>query len=272
METRPKQLTQLGAGGPPAISPVAAVCDRRILPQGRGGSPSGPKPPALIAPSPHVGQASRLRSSPNPAGETPALHLAAPPSHNSYLLNPKHRSAAFTLVESVVAIGLFAFVITGIVGLFGSTLERSRLASFETRSVLVSQQILARIRAADSAQNVAVTRGTSTDTQPETKLFHPQNFTTTPEVAFYYKVDGTEISGLTPTDNYKEDSYSPFPGYDADGKPEDIVGRALATFSNNGTGSPNLYRVTIEVSEPFNLPHSARRYTKTFTTFATFPN
>lgn len=179
--------------------------------------------------------------------------------------------SAFTLIESVVAIGIFAFVIVGIVGLFSSTLERQRLASFETRSVMISQQILARIRAADSATNLFVTRGSGTN---EVKMFHSTNLTSQPinTIAFYYKKDGTEISGLTPSENYSSGVYASFPGYDADGRPEDIVGRARAILTTNGTGTTNLYRVTIEISEPANLPLEARRYTNTFTTFATFPN
>jgi len=180
--------------------------------------------------------------------------------------------AAFTLIESVVAIGIFAFVIVGIVGLFGSTLQRQRQASFETRAVMISQQILARIRAAESAANVFLTRGTDTDKADEPKLFHPANLTTSPTntLVFYYKKDGTEISGILATNDYASDTYSFL--YDADGSPQDIVGRARATLTANGTGNTNLYRVTIEVSEPANLPLNARRYTNTFTTLATFPN
>jgi type II secretory pathway pseudopilin PulG len=184
------------------------------------------------------------------------------------------RPAAFTLVESVVAIGIFAFVIVGIVGLFGASLERQRQASFETRAVMISQQILARLRAAESVTNVVLTRGTDTDEPLQPKLFHSANFTTSPinTLVFYYKKDGTEISGLLETNNYASDTYSFFPGYDEDLSPEDIVGRAQLTATTNDTGTTNLYRITIEVSEPANLPLAARRYTNTFTTLATFPN
>jgi type II secretory pathway pseudopilin PulG len=180
--------------------------------------------------------------------------------------------AGFTLVESVIAIGLFAFVIVGIVGLFGSALERQRQASFETRAVMVSQQIIARIRAADSIRNIALTRGTDEDDPAKEKLFHTADFTVENQLASFYKQDGTEISGLTPANTYTEQTYSPFSAYPAELAPGDIVGRTRTTLTANGTGNPNLYRVTIEVSEPANLPIAARRYTNTFTTFATLPN
>jgi type II secretory pathway pseudopilin PulG len=184
----------------------------------------------------------------------------------------KQLKSAFTLVESVVAIGLFAFVIVGIVGLFGSALGRQRQASFETRSVMVSQQILARIRAAESATNAYLTRGSDPNTQA--KLFHSASFAApgTNTVVFYYKKDGTELSGILDPANYSNATFSFYPGYPAETLTNDIVGRARLSLTTNDTGSTNLYRVTIEVSEPANLPLHARRYTNTFTTFATFPN
>jgi type II secretory pathway pseudopilin PulG len=295
MDTRHEQLTAAlkESGRPAHTAPVqgdapaappmkgaraSLACGMRSLfPQARPWHPLAPatsSTPFVIIPSSH------------PAGETPALPPSAPPLspisyrspvescafYSARLLSSKRRAAAFTLIESVVAIGIFAFVIVGIVGLFGSTLERQRQASFETRAVMVSQQILARIRAAESATNVFFTRGSNPTN--DDKLFHSGNMTASPasSIEFYYKKDGTEISGLTPAGNYESGNYAVFSGYDPDGSPEDIVGRARAILTTNGTGLSNLYRVAIEVSEPANLPIEARRYTNTFTTFATFPN
>jgi type II secretory pathway pseudopilin PulG len=221
--------------------------------QGRDGSPSGPKPQATESPSPF----------PIPQIRSPISDLRS---------SGAQRPAAFTLIESVVAIGIFAFVIVGIVGLFGASLERQRQASFETRAVMISQQILARIRAAASVTNVVMTRGSNPTNQE--KLFHSADFTTSPTntLVFYYKKDGTEISGLLATNDYTNNTYTFFPGYPPETLTDDIVGRAQLTATTNNTGNTNLYRVTIEVSEPANLPLAARRYTNTFTTFATFPN
>jgi uncharacterized protein (TIGR02598 family) len=183
-------------------------------------------------------------------------------------------SSGFTLVESVVAIGIFAFVIVGILGIFGTTLDRQRQASFETRSVLISQQILSRIRSAQSASNVAFVRGTDAGVSQEPKLFHIVDLTANPTntVVFYYKKDGTEISGVLQTNDYTNGTYSFFPAYPPETLTDDIVGRARAILTTNDTGNSNLYRVTIDVSEPANLPLPARRYTNSFTTFATFAN
>lgn len=284
MDSFRKQLTfaLMTSGRPAHTAPVQG--DAPTVPPMKGARASRPWNP--LAPATSTPPFMICLSS-HPAGETPALAPTAPLSPNDYLLTParsassaishptsapsRKASSAFTLIESVVAIGIFAFVIVGIVGLFGSALERQRQASFETRAVMVSQQILARIRAADSATNLFITRGSGTN---EEKLFHATNITETATntISFYFKKDGTEISGLTPSDNYDSETYIPFPGYNADGAPQDIVGRARATLTTNETGITNLYRVTIEVSEPANLPIEARRYTNIFTTFATFPN
>jgi type II secretory pathway pseudopilin PulG len=181
-------------------------------------------------------------------------------------------ASGFTLVESVVAIGIFAFVIVGIVGLFGTALERQRQASFETRAVMVSQQMLARLRAAESATNVAFTRGSDEDT--DEKYYHTNDLTSSPTntVEIYYKQDGTEISGVLATNNYEDEDLTIFSDYPAEGSPEDVVGRARMTLTTNDTGNPNLYRVTIEVSEPANLPLDQRGYRADFTTYQALPN
>jgi type II secretory pathway pseudopilin PulG len=231
---------------------------------------SGPKLQATQPPAPF-----RIPHSAFPKSDlrSPISDLRSPGAQRpSATRHGRIAASAFTLIESVVAIGIFAFVIVGIVGLYGAALDRQRQASFETRAVMISQQILARIRAAASVTNVVMTRGSNPTN--EEKLFHSANFTSSPTntLVFYYKKDGTEISGLLATNDFTNATYSFFPGYDADGSPQDIVGRARATITTNNTGTTNLYRVTIEVSEPANLPLAARRYTNTFSTLATFPN
>jgi type II secretory pathway pseudopilin PulG len=217
----------------------------------------------------NLARASRRRQHRNPAGGAPA------PFQNCHRESGFHspgaqRPSAFTLIESVVAIGIFAFVIVGIVGLYGAALDRQRQASFETRAVMVSQQILARIRAANSPTTISFISGSSGPTT-ENKLYHVTNASIPLNTnVFYYKKDGTEISGLLRADSYESSNYS-FLGT-PDNQPSDIVGRARTILTTNNTGSTNLYRVTIEVSEPANLPLSARRYTNTFTTYATLTN
>jgi len=191
----------------------------------------------------------------------------------------RRAAPAFTLVESVIAIGLFAFVIVGIVGLFGSALDRQRQASFETRAVMVSQQILSRIRAADSATNIAFAiRATNASAPP--RYFMANLTDPNSEFSAIYLHGDTALAAVMPQGSYALDSTNSFiPGFEPDTTPPETgkpaitpSGRARLSLTTNNTGNPNLYRVTIEVSEPANLPLQFRRYTNTFTTLATFPN
>lgn len=66
-----------------------------------------------------------------------------------------HRSAAgFSLVEVTIAIGIFAFVIVAILGLFPVALRQRSDAALETRAVLVAQQIFESIRSSSSSNRV----------------------------------------------------------------------------------------------------------------------
>jgi type II secretory pathway pseudopilin PulG len=284
--------------------------------QVRVGSPSGPKLQAAQPPSPfHIPHSpfpkatpSRLRAfAGNPSAirhpssvlggfassRSPISDLRSPGAQRPSALRPplsvlgRRAASAFTLIESIVAIGLFAFVIVGIIGLFGSALERQRQASFETRAVMISQQILARIRAASSATNVVFTTGSATNDQ--SKFFYSNNFlqNSSTQAVFYYKKDGTEISGVLQPNSYGSSTFS-FAGNRTDSQTNDIVGRARVTFSLSGNTNAdpliptNLHQVTIEVSEPANIPLTSgtnqtstnflRKYRATFTTHATFPN
>jgi Tfp pilus assembly protein PilV len=57
----------------------------------------------------------------------------------------KHRLRkieAFSLVEVTIAIGIFAFVIVGIIGLFPTALRMQSESSVETRAAMIAQQLL----------------------------------------------------------------------------------------------------------------------------------
>jgi type II secretory pathway pseudopilin PulG len=205
--------------------------------QGRDGSPSGPEPQATQSPS----------RFPIPQIRSPISDLRS---------SGAQRPAAFTLIESVVAIGIFAFVIVGIVGLFGAALERQRQASFETRAVMISQQTLARIHAANSPSNISLTRGQSNDV----RFFTNMNLISTTAIGFYQR-DGTECSGIS-------SSETDWTGTNTPNNVTNVVAKSRTRLTQLGN---SLFRVDIEVSEPANLPRAARRYTNTFSPLATFP-
>lgn len=250
MDTLHEQLTPpktLGRDGP--LSDLSA-------PRARG--TSGPKLQATQSPSPF-----RIPHFAFPKSDlrSPISGLRSPGAQRPSAIRPPlsvpRRAAAFTLIESVVAIGIFAFVIVGIVGLFGASLERQRQASFETRAVMISQQTLARIRAANAPTNISLTRGQSNDV----RFFTNMNLISTAAIGFYQR-DGTECSGIS-------SSETDWTGTNTPNNVTNVVTKSRTRLTQLGNG---LFRVDIEVSEPANLPLAARRYTNTFSTLATFPN
>ena len=247
MDTLHEQLTPpktLGRDGP--LSDLSA-------PRARG--TSGPKLQATESPSPL-----RIPHSAFPKSDlrSPISDLRSPGAQRpSATRHGRIAASAFTLIESVVAIGIFAFVIVGIVGLFGAALERQRQASFETRAVMISQQTLARIHAANSPSNISLTRGQSNDV----RFFTNMNLISTTAIGFYQR-DGTECSGIS-------SSETDWTGTNTPNNVTNVVAKSRTRLTQLGN---SLFRVDIEVSEPANLPLAARRYTNTFSTLATFPN
>ena len=71
----------------------------------------------------------------------------------------RQRSPAFSLVEVTIAIGIFAFVIVGVMGLLPAGMRMRADSSAETRGVLISEELFAAVRAAPSLSNVVVRDG-----------------------------------------------------------------------------------------------------------------
>jgi type II secretory pathway pseudopilin PulG len=176
---------------------------------------------------------------------------------------------AFTLIESVVAIGIFSFVIVGIVGLIGAALERQRLASFETRAVLMAQQAIARVRAADSPSAVTFTRG---EGNQGNKLFDTHNFTTTPDLVIGYMVDGTANAAILAPGDWEGNSVNPKQQIE-NNSVDNITTKSLVTLDpiGNDPNGHTLYDLIVEVSEPATLPYSVRPYKAVFKSRASFP-
>lgn len=63
------------------------------------------------------------------------------------------KSEGFTLVEVCVAIGIFAFVLVGILGLFPVALKQRKDAEVETRTVLIARQMFEAVDGASIPTN-----------------------------------------------------------------------------------------------------------------------
>ena len=71
----------------------------------------------------------------------------------------RQRSQAFSLVEVTIAIGIFAFVIVGVMGLLPAGMRMRADAAADTRGVLISEELFAAVRAAPSLSRVVVRDG-----------------------------------------------------------------------------------------------------------------
>ncbi len=166
--------------------------------------------------------------------------------------NPRknHHLGAFSLIETVVAIGIFSFVIVGIIGLFPAGMRRQSEAAAETRARIIAESIFDCIKASDSLANCKI----------------PVEIGT-PNLQFRNHIQGTLLGfGQDGTGiNYAWDSGS-LGDWDSANIPANqnitTKARVRAVAVPN---MPNLYTVTVDVGTPANLPATVRK-TFSFTT------
>ncbi len=175
----------------------------------------------------------------------------------------RQRSQGFSLVEVTIAIGIFAFVIVGVMGLLPAGMRMRADAAADTRGVLISQELFAAVRAAPSLSNVVVRDGPGLQSSNnrtinllsgQSVLGYPSQ-TTVP----YWSFDKNPGSSWTNAG-----------GSDAEvaqsaANAIDTLTRLTAT--NLGGG---LYRVNVEVRAPASIPLANSR-TSLFSTLIYSP-
>lgn len=154
--------------------------------------------------------------------------------------------AGFSLVEVTIAIGLFAFVLVGILGLYPAALRQRADAALELRSALIAQQVVEGIRAANSVSG-ALGSDYSIKWDDAAKNLSRLDYLRGQVLGF--SENGTTVNHIFSSTNA---------WVDADiGPPEQrIATKALVVASNV---SPGLYAVTLHVGHPANLPADKRR-------------
>jgi type II secretory pathway pseudopilin PulG len=157
--------------------------------------------------------------------------------------------AGFSLVETVVAIGIFAFVIVGIVALFPTGLKQQAQSANESLGVLVAQQIMASIAAAGSLTDVNVAIGDNTN--------RPVNLLASPLVL------GFRGGNSLPVFCFDNDGPAALAWHDPPSSAdfqsmmsEGIVAVAKAEVSEI---RPGLYRINIDVGSPATVPLDKRQ-------------
>lgn len=162
----------------------------------------------------------------------------------------------FSLVEVTIAIGIFAFVVVGIMGLLPAGMRMRADSAAETRGVLISEELFAAVRAATSLTNVVVRDGPALKTennQPvnlgnESVVIGYPSQTTVP----YFLWGGKRADVGTPESAWVDGIMPP----KAVANAIDTLARLSAT---NIPGYPGLYQVRVQVRAPASIPLSNSR-------------
>jgi type II secretory pathway pseudopilin PulG len=173
--------------------------------------------------------------------------------------------SAFSLVEVVIAIGIFSFVIVGIFGLLPAALKQRENAAEETYAVLIAEELFAGVRAANGARGIVMRDGpgltqnnnvypTADLTQGPLVMGYPTQ--TTVPFGMWHASRGNNPDGIWNDGNL----------------PQWAIDNGIATLARMSAEeiTPSLYQVTVEVRLPASLPLEAARPV-TFTTLVFTP-
>jgi|GEM_PF-3339545 len=187
-------------------------------------------------------------------------------------MNPRRRHPclprrhdAFSLVEVAIAIGIFAFVVVGVMGLLPAGLRMRADSAAETRGVLIAEELFAAVRASTNLALVTIRTGpklnssdlrtTNIMTAPVVIGFPAQ--TTMP----YYFYGWSQPAGVAWTNAGGSSSEIVASAANA----IDTIARLSATRLTN-----KLYNVTVEVRAPASIPLASSR-PSTFSTLVYSP-
>jgi type II secretory pathway pseudopilin PulG len=162
-------------------------------------------------------------------------------------------AGGFSLVEVTVAIGIFAFVAVGVLGLLPAALKQRADSSRETRAVLIAEELFAAVQAAPTLTNVIMRDGPGLRLQnnQEINLLQPDGVVVgyPPQTSVpYYLWGGTR----------QRDTKGAWEGgqLPADASANNIETLARLTaqvFTNTGVTN-GLYQVTVQVRSPASVP------------------
>jgi prepilin-type N-terminal cleavage/methylation domain-containing protein len=169
----------------------------------------------------------------------------------------------FSLVEVTIAIGIFAFVIVGILGLFPTALRLRSESALETRSVMIAQQLFSQVASSSSIKKVVVRDGPGLGS----------GNSRTVDLSSGVTVLGYQAGSSLPYWFYGQQpgaSWTNSGGTDAE-----ILQSAVNQITTLAkveaapvVGGTNIYRVTVEVRSPATIPLANNRPVS-FSTFVT---
>jgi type II secretory pathway pseudopilin PulG len=161
------------------------------------------------------------------------------------------RADGFSLVEVTIAIGIFAFVVVGVLGLFPTAMKMRRDASMETRAVMVAQELYSALRAAPGMDAVELRDG------PGLKSGNNQTVR--------LRSGDTVVVGYPPQSSVpfflwggERNIGSPDTAWTQGQMPQGAVDNAIEMLAKisatNLTANTNLFLVTVQVRSPASMP------------------
>jgi type II secretory pathway pseudopilin PulG len=177
---------------------------------------------------------------------------------------PEHkagRERGFSLVEVTVAIGIFAFVAIGILGLLPAALRLRAESAQETRAAMIAEEMLGAVTSGSSLTNILIRQGPGLNDAGEYKP--PLNLTLDANTYVFGYPSQTTI----PNWRYRDNPDSVWNNGTTEGAGNSIT--TLARISST-TAGPKMRRVMVEVRSPATLPLKSSRPT-TFSTLVYAP-
>jgi type II secretory pathway pseudopilin PulG len=187
-------------------------------------------------------------------------------------IRPRRAANAFSLVEVSVAIGIFAFVAVGILGLLPAGMKIRADSAQETRAVMIAQEMFSSISSSGGVKSVIMRDGPG---------LTAQNNVNVGEGAGANLLEGSLMLGYPAQSTVPYFMWHDSRGMDPDqvwesgAMPPGAVDNGIQTIARLRAepaegGIPNLYRVTCEVRSPADLP-LARSAPAIFTTYIYTP-
>jgi type II secretory pathway pseudopilin PulG len=171
----------------------------------------------------------------------------------------RHAKAGFSLVEVTVAIGIFAFVVVGILGLLPAGMRLQQESAAESRALMIAEELMASVDASPSLRQVVVRDGPALQSRNNSVV----DVISGPVVLGYPARTSVPFGLWHPSR-----SNSPEDVWDGGILPTWAIDNDIQTLSRLSATqvSPGLYQVRIEVRAPANVP--ANNTTPTvFTTY-----
>jgi type II secretory pathway pseudopilin PulG len=176
-------------------------------------------------------------------------------------------SGGFSLVEIAVAVGLFAFGVVGVIGLFPAAIAQRADASRDTRARLIAEQVFSALRGSDN-EALIKDNGNSEIVLPPLIDMGAEDGENAPaegdlrrkQIGGYFPFClGFGETGTTAVRDMKGDDMWK---NGVSGEATDSAFIALVTREPLGTpvaDEPHLYRVNVQVGYPGSLPAEKRR-------------